>query len=488
MRCAWLLLIALVVAACTEDARTRDPVDGDGGRFDGGPAADTGPDADGALALDAEPDATAPDDAGARDAEPDVPFVEVDLGPPEEEVCNGEDDDHDGLIDEGVSNLCGGCGGIPPEGCQGWQVSVVQDAEGLVAPTRVVGLLIGVSGASERRIEGASCNFIRSPALDPDAHLGIVNVDSPHANLNLVPEHVPAQRRLIYANSPELGRVHVHDGGDTVAVRAGGGRLVGPFEVSAVAPAALAGVTAEDLRGVLEQARGEGDDGPVQIRWDAAEPSERGRLSLFVGGSRIIFRNVVYTGIEHYQLDANLRDDGELSVPAGFFGAGVPLSSIRVRLARERPLVRPLGPHGLLFTLGQEVVLTASGDNERNDPPPFQIVEPSPNVRLIEPGQPLTVRWSELPPGEGPLVVRLTKRDAATAVDEIYTCTVDDPAAGELVLPGDFTESWPRGAADVRQLALQWTTMSAGLPGPDQGRLTRALSVLLQLEAGEDEP
>ncbi len=46
-----------------------------------------------------------------------APLVE-----PSPEVCNGVDDDCDGQIDEGVLNVCGGCGelpGIPGERCQG---------------------------------------------------------------------------------------------------------------------------------------------------------------------------------------------------------------------------------------------------------------------------------------------------------------------------------------------------------------------------------
>jgi len=39
--------------------------------------------------------------------------------PPPEEVCNGEDDDCDGQIDEGVTNVCGTCGPVPVELCNG---------------------------------------------------------------------------------------------------------------------------------------------------------------------------------------------------------------------------------------------------------------------------------------------------------------------------------------------------------------------------------
>ncbi len=36
---------------------------------------------------------------------------------PGEEVCNGLDDDCDGSVDDGVTNVCGGCGDVPEEAC-----------------------------------------------------------------------------------------------------------------------------------------------------------------------------------------------------------------------------------------------------------------------------------------------------------------------------------------------------------------------------------
>ena len=38
---------------------------------------------------------------------------------PTEEVCNGRDDDCDGLVDDGVANACGTCGPVPVEVCNG---------------------------------------------------------------------------------------------------------------------------------------------------------------------------------------------------------------------------------------------------------------------------------------------------------------------------------------------------------------------------------
>ena len=40
-------------------------------------------------------------------------------GPVPSEVCNGFDDDCDGAVDEGLTNACGGCGPVPQEVCNG---------------------------------------------------------------------------------------------------------------------------------------------------------------------------------------------------------------------------------------------------------------------------------------------------------------------------------------------------------------------------------
>ena len=56
-------------------------------------------------------DAEVPVDSGVR---PDAagPMTQT---TPETECDGSEDNDDDGSIDEGATNVCGGCGGLPPE-------------------------------------------------------------------------------------------------------------------------------------------------------------------------------------------------------------------------------------------------------------------------------------------------------------------------------------------------------------------------------------
>ncbi|MEZ4463898.1 MAG: hypothetical protein R3F43_05095 [bacterium] len=101
-----LLLLALLVGCDDDPARQRvdDPADaGDATAPDTGPALDAAP-------LDLGPDDAAPVDADVPPADALLP----DAAPPVPEICNGQDEDADGLIDEGVANVCGGCGGCPP--------------------------------------------------------------------------------------------------------------------------------------------------------------------------------------------------------------------------------------------------------------------------------------------------------------------------------------------------------------------------------------
>jgi streptogramin lyase len=59
----------------------------------------------------------------------DADWTECNHGEPAAEVCDGVDNNCDGVVDEGVSNACGGCGPPPPELCGNFQDD---DCNGLV--------------------------------------------------------------------------------------------------------------------------------------------------------------------------------------------------------------------------------------------------------------------------------------------------------------------------------------------------------------------
>ncbi len=76
---------------------------------------------DAAKADAAQPDAAQPDAAQPDAAQPDACVLNAcgQCGEAPAELCNGEDDDCDGEIDEGALNACGGCGLVPEEACNG---------------------------------------------------------------------------------------------------------------------------------------------------------------------------------------------------------------------------------------------------------------------------------------------------------------------------------------------------------------------------------
>lgn len=442
--------------------------------LDRGPEPDSTPEPEPDAGLDAGPDP----DAGPPD------WAAPDFGPPMDEVCNGDDDDLDGLIDEEVANICGGCGGLPPEGCQAWRFNLVQDPDGTLLPFRTVGLQAQVQGRSLREIDGASCEVLRfAQAPAPEGHLGVVNIDGSQAQLNLIPDFDPARGGFVYDNNPELGRTPLYLGGEALAIRTGGGLLVGPVDFEVQAPPPLEGIGEEVLRTVLDSARGLGDDGPLVVRWVPERPMRRWRTRLFVGGSAPVFGATrLYRGIEFYQLDARLRDDGEAVLPAGLLAPGTNNSSVWVYALREGLRRLPVGQHAIEVATGQRIELRESGAAE---PPegaeaPFAILAPDPNAPAYVPGEPLDVMWSALPDGIGPLEMSLSYLDPLAEESVQIGCVIDDPDSGVLTLPAEFTEGLPDG--EFAQLSLRWGLSEVALPAPDEGVYTRAVSMLLRLD------
>jgi hypothetical protein len=479
------VVVALLSLACDDEGRTRDRGTPE---IDAAPATDAGALEDaGAGGPDTgpgEPDATMSGDAG--DAPVDAAPPSPDAEPPPPEVCDGDDDDGDGRIDEGVSNTCGGCGGLPPEGCQSWRINLTRDDNGEVDTRGVVSLQTGAIGFSERVVDNGVCEFVRLPAQHPDAHLGVVDVESDIAMARLLPTYDPDFGAHRYAADDGPRRRTLFRPGDTVEVRAGGGRSVGRFELSATAPPAIGGLAAEELMPVVLLARGE-TEGDVELAWDpepgTGEPeSGDTTLRFFVGGSLPIFTRGPYRAITSYSLDARLEDDGSFTLPGALFGQGVAESAIQVRLTRSVEQRELLGSHSVDLAVTEQVRVVLGGALDRDEPAPYAIEAPHPDDRTVVPGQPLPVRWSVWEAAEGPLTVTLTLTDLAALEVRQVRCRVDDPALGELIIPADVTEGWPSGEGDERLLSLGWEASRSDLPAPDRGQLRRLVTLLLRLE------
>ena len=449
-------------------------VDSAGGRDRDVPPTDAGVPTPGEDAVAAEDDAGADSAPAPTDATPPEPDAA-----PIPEACNGEDEDGDGRVDEGVANACGGCGGIPPGGCQAWSINLVQDGEALLDPSRVVFRAANILGTSTFAVDNGQCDQIRiATTADPDGHLGEVAITAVLDALALSPGTHPATGAPTYDTDPPSSPLRLHQSGDVVTVSATGGRAVAPFETALTAPETLSAVDAASLDPWIAAARGEGADAPLNLSWVAGS----GDLRLYVGGSKQVFGlTPFYRAIEHYLLDIALDDDGELSLPGDLFGEGSPNSSVWAYLSRTRSQQLPLDQHAVALEIGQRVERRASGGAEEADSPPFQIVNPSPNERVVQAGFPLPVRWSALPPGVGPLTVQLLFRNEAIEEQHVISCTVEDPVLGALEIPAEIMAAWPEDAG-FRQLSLRWPLFTQPVAGEDEGGLSRSLTMILRLD------
>jgi hypothetical protein len=68
-------------------------------------------------------------------------------GEPPAEVCNGVDDDCDGVVDEGVANACGGCAGVQQETCN----NLDDDCDGVVDNQEGIDERVGAAVRRRRR-------------------------------------------------------------------------------------------------------------------------------------------------------------------------------------------------------------------------------------------------------------------------------------------------------------------------------------------------
>jgi hypothetical protein len=340
------------------------------------------PGTDALPAVDAAPPA---DGAAPGDAAPPPPDAAP--GPPE--VCNGEDEDGDGLIDEGVANLCGGCGGLPPEGCQSWRVDMTQtaaDAQTL-NPNRLVGLQGSVTSTVERDIEGGRCLFQRSLGPTPDAHVGIVTLTTPLRALTQVPVYDGLSHSIRYDASPESGPVQLFADGQTIQVQAGGGQLVGGFDGELPAPLRIEVSETASCRGRSTSCGGRG---PSRSRC-IGRRCRRRTTARCASSSGAAARSSTAAGLpRHHLLPARraargrrrARDGpGALAIHAGGqLHLGLPPPRERTAHHSGAPRRGTLG--------GQPGRAAGLGQPRRAGPAELRHSAPSPDVRRLTPGDP----------------------------------------------------------------------------------------------------
>ncbi len=394
--------------------------------------------------------------------------LSLDFPPLSEEICDGLDNDGDGQIDEELSNPCGGCGPVPPEGCLAWELDLMQDSQGLLDPDRLLKLLGRMEEIETLSIPNGECLLLKIPAVDPELHLGILELRSPQLHLRLLPTVDPQSGNLRYLQNPHLGPSHLHEPGDLIHVSLPSLSL----ELEQRAPGALEEV--EGLEALAEAARE--PQGFVRLAW---QPSE-GALRLYIGGSRPLFNSPDYRAIEHYQLQALLEDDGELLLAPAFFGGGLSESAVWVYLARQNIQRHLMGASVLEMVSGSVLEHRLRGELEVDEPSPLRFLQPSPEVPHRGEEGSLTVRWSPLPE-DAELSLSLTLHEREGGRSRQLNCEILNVNQG-LEIPREFLEPWPSGEDDLRQITLNWTRHSAALEAPDQGRFAQVLSLILRLE------
>lgn len=440
--------------------------------------------------FDAEFDATRPADSSLETGDQDVPpdgVADVMQFPPPiepspEVACNALDDDDDGLVDEGVANLCGGCGPIPETGCQFWRVNLVQDAESRLNPNRVVGLSGTILGTDVVEVDNGVCEIVQLVSRHTEgSDIGTVEIEGRPAPWTLTP--VLDQRAGIYRYGPEepVDDAPLFRDGDRVVISAEGGPLVDSFETEVVAPLGVADVAG--FAPFFDALRAGPMGDLLRLAW-RSNLASNGQLKLYVGGSLVTFRERDnYQAIEHFILDGLLVDDGDLSLPSGFFGAGIPGSSIWIYLIREGGQRLVLGPHSVSIPIGRRVEARTQGGLSALDTPPFAIEQPAPQTGRVTPGEDLPVRWTELPEGPGPLELRFSSRNPESNIQTLVSCEVIDPMRGTAVLPARLTSEFSVSDDAFNQITLRWVKHRAQLPGPDRGTFEHSVSVILNLSA-----
>ena len=458
---------------------------------------------------DMEEDAELAQDMNLLDMRSEVDdWSALELNPPPitQERCDGIDNDFDSIVDEGLSNPCGGCEPFDENsGCSSWRVNLVQtqrmdDNEqpqlGVLNPQRLIALSAAVMKYERFDLEGASCVRYGAPQNWEAAwSMGGASLNAPEFDLSFVPSmNEPGRYRAIGVDeSPFV----IHEPQDELSFSWEGimdnGRFDTPIpmisgdEFNLESPALVRLAQNDELEQVIDQVTQAGsptDSRPLSLRW-LAEPNgmEAGpALTFYLGGSQLLYRQGAMQGIKHYQLNARLFDDGRLDVDLPR-ELQVPNSSIWVYLQRSRQYQSLSSSNPVIASIGHRYEARRSGRNMQNrDLATIEITSPDPNGLepiLSSDGLRIAWRYNDAQNSVESFAVSLILYDSMWS--ENLTCVMSNPNQLELLIPRDYLEFWPEGPQSVRQVTLSSEQKRIELTYPDRGVWRLSESLILRL-------
>lgn len=403
-------------------------------------------------------------------------------------LCDGNDDDADQKVDEGIANPCGGCLAMDDLGCEAWVFDFVQDETQLLNPSRIVGLSAKILQASTFETENANCETYVLPRTT-QSHLGVIHVDvmrDLNQNMNtldLIPTYDQNRGRYNYLSSDNEISKQLYQAGDLISASWPGDRdqLLGTGAISVLAPLGLEESDDIALNQILDRYRTDGSNMPNSdpIRWT---PKNQGLFSMYVGGSRQLFNQGNYRGIHHYLLSALLEDDGVLDLPPDLISPELGSSAVWAYFQRYQRTWLDLGRGSVEAFAGQQRSVRRSANGMSIETPLFDIISPSPANPTINPNADLQVEWSRprafvMDPKATMIVSLLLYAQEARQI----ICEIKSQDLTQITIPSRYLSPWPTGADALRQLTVRWVKKTYDLSLPDVGGYDESYSLILQL-------
>ena len=420
---------------------------------------------------------------------------------PSQEVCDGIDNDLDALVDETVSNPCGGCSPWDPElGCIGWNAQLIETqlfdddqlpVAGSLPSDRLIALSSAVQSFETFDIDGAQCRRYRSPqAWFVADSMGTIDLDTPLVSLTLTPD---PQRLGRYRTLGEDGMFIVHEPTQQIDLSWTGEEQDRPSaltinagQFSLQSPAYVELASADELERVLDVVQRPVEHPPEEIvlRWVPQPDGDQAGLPMtfYIGGSVSLFQRGAYRSIRHYQLVGTLFDDGrmDLPFPEEFRSPG---SSTWVYLERVRRAQDVSGINPVSAQAGHRIEARGRSGEIGDSPQSFATLltpspeDPEPDIT----SNGLALTWSILDPAKplNQLTISLILYDQF--MSEQLTCILDNPMSEQLFIPAERLTFWPRSQNSVRQVTLRGDLERLELPFPDRGSLRKSESLILRL-------